>query len=389
MKLLDFMRAKYAILPEPQKKPAIICVVFFSLLVVYLVVHFIFTILFNHNNSPIQPMMIRKGSDIIIPADSPLRDQMKIEAVKILSIPHVLSFPGVVESDPSTSVAIFPPVTGRLMKIFVSLGDFIDENQVLALISSPDLAQAYTDNDKAISALNLTSAVLTRAQEVRRVGGNSVQSVQSSENDYRQAVLEAARTSQRLKILGESKDSLLTIRSPIAGRLMSINYGVGSYLTDPTKSLMSISNNNSVWVTANVPENFVKYLKKSQSADIILEAYPNEVRQGKISFISPMIEPDTHMNKTRILLDNKNGKLQPNMYATVKISIEQPPLIMIPTSSVLMNNDTTSVYVESSPWVCQRREVQLGNEDGDQVRVLSGLKAGEHVVSCGGVFIND
>ena len=77
------------------------------------------------------------------------------------------------------------------------------------------------------------------------------------------------------------------------------------------------------------------------------------------------------------------------MFATVKIAVLQPQLIMIPISSILMNNNTTSVYVETSPWVFKRREVQLGSEDGSTIRVLSGLHAGERIVSSGGIFIND
>ena len=75
--------------------------------------------------------------------------------------------------------------------------------------------------------------------------------------------------------------------------------------------------------------------------------------------------------------------------ANVQISIKEAPQILIPLSSVLMNNESSVVYVESSPWVCERREIELGDEDGQFVRVLSGLKPGERIVTCGGMFLND
>ena len=77
------------------------------------------------------------------------------------------------------------------------------------------------------------------------------------------------------------------------------------------------------------------------------------------------------------------------MYATVHVSIPQSHWVMIPISAVLMNDDTTSVYVETSPWTFQQRNVQLGAEDGNNVRILSGLKVGERIAVRGGIFIND
>ena len=77
------------------------------------------------------------------------------------------------------------------------------------------------------------------------------------------------------------------------------------------------------------------------------------------------------------------------MFATVNLFLPQPSEIIIPVTAVLMNNDTTSVYIETAPWIFERREVKLGLEDGDNIRVLSGLKLGERVVTAGGIFVND
>ena len=77
------------------------------------------------------------------------------------------------------------------------------------------------------------------------------------------------------------------------------------------------------------------------------------------------------------------------MYATVKISLIEPDQVIIPISSILMNNDTTSVFVETTPWTFVRRDIELGLEDDKSVRVVSGLTAGERVVTSGGVLMND
>ena len=144
-----------------------------------------------------------------------------------------------------------------------------------------------------------------------------------------------------------------------------------------------------VWISVNVPQNLIGAVAEKQSAKIIVPTYPERTLEGKISFVNAYLEADTRRNKTRIAFKNPDGILQPNMYVNVKISVPQPERVMIPISAILMNDDTTSVYVETAPWVFERRQVQLGLEDGLEIRVLSGLKAQERVATAGGIFIND
>lgn len=350
------------------------------------------TLIVDKNKTPIEPMVLRQGNKIIIPLHSPLRLQMKLKQVRLSNEPHIVSFPGAIEADPARTVNVLPPLTGRIFSLNVKLGEVVKHNQLLAVINSPDLAQAYADNDKAKSVLKLTTDALRRAQRVNRAGGNAlkdVQSAQSAQSAYSQAFAEANRTQARLKILGNNTFSRLVIKAPISGRITALNYGRGSYINDLTVALLSISNIKMVWVTANVPENLVGVVAKNQHVNIYLPAYPKQVFQGQIAFVNSFLEPDTRCNKTRIALSNVNERLQPNMFATVELTVPQPDLVMIPLSAILMNDDTTSVYVETSPWIFERREVQLGPEDGRDVRILSGLKAGERIAASGGIFIND
>ncbi len=389
MKLKSAIRAKYSVLPERHKPIAIMLTILICLLLIILLLKGCQAIASIKKKSPADPMMIHVGNEIKIPEHSSLRTQMSIKTVTVSTLPHIVSVPGMVEADPTRTVNILPPLTGRIMSLNVNLGDRVKKNQVLAVISSPDLGQASSDNDKAIGVLKMTTEALKRAKDVNLAGGNSIKVVQQAQNDYIQALAEATRTQAKLKTLGHNTFSLLTITAPIEGRVTSLNYGVGSYISDATATLMSIANIDTIWITANVPENLAGIVAKDQAVDVRLPAYPEEVLHGKVSFVNALLDPDTHRNKTRIVFPNPNEKLQPNMFATVNITIPQPNQVMIPLSAILMNNDTTSVYVETSPWCFQARDVQLGAEDGDKVRVLSGLTAGERIVESGGIFIND
>lgn len=336
-----------------------------------------------------KPLFIHRANQIIVPAGSSLRQKMIMHKVKPFRFPHTFSIPGVVEANPIQTVNIFSPVTGRLLRLTVNVGDTVEQGQVLAVIRSPDLATAYADHTKALSQVKYGALAVNRAKAVHKVGANSVKDIELAENSFSQAMAELKRTEAILQALGKHNDRQLIIKAPFKGRVTALNYGRGGYVTDLTAPLLTMSNHDSVWVTANVPENVIGRILPGQSTEIHLSAYPNQLWYGRVNFINPVLDPDTRRNKTRIVIDNPDLRLQPNMFAMVKIAFPEPTLITIPTSALFMNDDVTSVYVEIAPWIFQRRPVVIGAEDNGYVRILSGLKSGERICVQGGIFVND
>ena len=387
--LIAMARARYTSLPDRQKPIALLFVGLFSILMLTLLLKGCVALAHHRNHRSYPPLMTREGNHIKIPEHSALRTQIKTQVIQTSALPHVIAVPGLVEAKPSRIVNILPPLTGRLIELKTMQGQAVKKNQELAVISSPDLAQAYSDYDAAKSVFKLTTEALNRAKKVNRAGGNSIKDIEVAQNNNTQALAELKRAEAKLKTLGNNNFSLLRITAPISGRVVTLNYGRGSYITDTSIPLLTISNIKSVWVTANVPEHFAGVVKEHQHVRVYLPAYPNETLDGHIDFVNSYLEADTRRNKTRIVFSNPLGKLQPNMFATVYVDVVQDNQIIIPISSILMNDDKTSVYVEVSPWVFECREIQLGNEDNDQVRVVSGLAVGERIATTGGIFIND
>jgi len=340
-----------------------------------------------------EPMLVRSGEKILVPEKSPFRSRLKVASVSLAEVPHILNFPAVVEANPSKTVNVLPPLTGRLSELKVKLGDVVKQGQLLAVLSSGDLAQAYSDFDKAKDALELTRQALNRGKNVNAAGANAVKDMEQLQSNYAQAVAEARRTETRLSSLGVDKSGeksrSLNITSPVSGTITAINNAAGAYINDATAAIMTISNLDSVWVTANVPELQLRSISKGQTTDIHLAAYPDKIIKGKIDIVSSILEPDTRRNKTRIEANNKDGLLKPNMFATVSVSIPQVKQLRVPTSALLMNNDTVTVFVEIAPWTFVRKTVILGNEEADSVAISSGLAQGDKVVISGGVLLND
>ena len=344
------------------------------------------------SNTP-EPLLVRSGEKLIVPEKSPFRMRLKVAPVTMADVPHVVNFPAVVEANPSKTVNVLSPLTGRLSEIKVKLGDLVKQGQIVAVISSGDLAQAFSDLDKAKDALELARLALARGKGVNAAGANSVKDIEQLQSNYSQASAEAKRAETRLSSLGVDKvgekSRTLNIMAPVSGTITAINNAPGAYINDATAAIMTISNLDSVWVTANVPESQLQSIAKGQTVDIRLAAYPGKIMKGKVDIISSILEPDTRRNKTRIEANNKDGLLKPNMFATVSVSVPQAKLIRIPTSALLMNNDSITVFVEVAPWTFVRKTVTLGNEETDSAAILSGLNQGDKVVVSGGVLLND
>ena len=113
---------------------------------------------------------------------------------------------------------------------------------------------------------------------------------------------------------------------------------------------MTIANLDSVWVTANVPEIDIANIAKGQSVNVSFAAYPGQVFHGTVAFVSDVVEPDTRRNKVRIAFSNPGGKFKPNMFAKVSFNIPQKSAVFVPNSALLMDNDSTVVFVETAPW---------------------------------------
>lgn len=344
--------------------------------------------------APAPAAVVRQGTQLRVPADSPLRSRIATADVSMQAEPHQLTLPAVVEADPALTTNVLPPLAGRIVELKARLGDAVHRGQLLAVISSPDLAMAYADAEKAQDALALARRELERSRGLLAAGSGTAKDVEAQRSAVRQAEAEDQRTRARLSALTgtnqvDARTRLLRITAPVDGVVSSLNVGTGAFANDTTAALMTISDLNRVWVSAQVPENQIAAIAPGQPVTVTLTAYPRQPLQGTVAFIAPVLDPDSRRVKVRIGFANPDGHLKPNMFGTAVFSIPQPAGVTVPTSALLMNNDDVTVFVETAPWTFERRAVTLGDEDGGRVRILSGLAAGDRVVVSGGVLLND
>jgi len=340
------------------------------------------------------PALIRKGDRIYVPETSLLRQRLTVMAAPVEPQSATITAPGIIESDPVRTVAVLPPGAGRVRDVKVSLGDRVQRGQTLAVIDSPDLAQAYADYDKAASAARLGAANLKRMQDQFKIGAAAQRELDQSRSDSEQASAEYQRTRAHLRAMGGAEDArgaarLLTVRAPVAGSVTTLTVARGATINDDTQPLMTVADLSVVWVTAFVAERDVPHVARGDDAEVTVDAYPARTLHGKVRFVPDVIEPDSRRNKTRIEFANRDYALKPNMFATVTLRGPARQSVVLPSSALVMNNDRTSVFVATAPWTFERRTVELLLEESAKVAITSGVTPGEQVVVRGAVLLND
>jgi cobalt-zinc-cadmium efflux system membrane fusion protein len=344
------------------------------------------------------PNLVKKGERIEVPDGSPLRDKLTIDAIGQKEIRRNLVLPAVVEADPARLVKVLPPLAGRVTQLKVQLGEEVVRGQPLAVLDSPDLATAYADYDRAKVLLVLAQRNRDRLRDLAKSGGAALREQQQAETDYVTAEVENQRAEARLRQIGVDPNTTsdtvntsrtVTISAPVSGSVIDLAVAPGALWNDSTAALMTVADLSTVWVTANVPEKDTSLVAKGQSVDTIFAAYPGEIFNGQVLFVSNVLDPETRRTKVRINIDNGAMRFKPGMFANVTFFAPSQTMPIVPTTALVLKDDANQVFVEVAPWTFEAVPVEIGYQQGDEAVVQSGLKVGDRVVVKGGVLLND
>jgi membrane fusion protein, heavy metal efflux system len=351
------------------------------------------------------PQPIRDEHGITIPDGSPLQSKLTVAAVGEKEIKRNLVLPAVVEADPARLVKVLPPLAGRVTQLKVQLGEEVVRGQPLAVLDSPDLATAYADYDRAKVLLVLALKNRDRLRDLAKSGGAALREQQQAETDYVTAEVENQRAGARLRQIGVDPDSAdksrtVTITAPVSGSVIDLAVAPGALWNDATAALMTVADLSTVWVTANVPEKDTSLVTKGQQVDTVFAAYPGEVFNGQVLFVSNVLDPDTRRTKVRIEIQNTAIRFKPGMFANVTFFAPSRMMPVVPTSALVLKDDVNQVFVEvprdaggtatvPGGFTFKAVPVDVSFEQGDVAVIQSGLKVGDRVVVKGGVLLND
>ncbi|WP_394847156.1 efflux RND transporter periplasmic adaptor subunit [Pendulispora brunnea] len=336
------------------------------------------------------PTVEHHNGKVFVPEGSPLRQRIEVKPAEMKSIERHIVAPSTVEAEPTRLAKIAPPLAGRIVKLFVHFGDSVKAGAPLFTIDSPDLVAAQSDYLKAKSAFAQAERDVARQKDLVDHGIGAQKELEQAQTDRETAKSELERTTTRLHLLGVGPGNVggpMTVRSPIAGRVIDLSTAPGQFQNDPASILMIVADLSNVWVTANIQEKDIRRVHQGDDAVATFTAYPGESFPGKVAFVGDLLDAETRTIKVRIGFDNPDSRLKPAMFATVSFHGKAVPELVVPVASVVIASDKSHVFFETGPWEFERRPVTVGDQVGDQFIVVKGIEAGQRIVTANAVLL--
>jgi cobalt-zinc-cadmium efflux system membrane fusion protein len=314
------------------------------------------------------------------PEQFPLATAVEYKAAPALNVT------GVVQPDIARAVPVISLAAGRVVEIKARLGDVVIKGQLLLRVQSNDVSGAYQTYRKALNDELLARLQLERQKILYDKGAVAKSVLEQAEDVAKNAQADLDAATEQLRILGVDKDhpsGIVDIHAPISGVItdQQVTNAAGvSGLGSPNP--FTISDLSYVWIVCDVYENDLDAVRVGEFADIHLSPYPDKVIKGRIDNILPVLDPTIHTAKVRLEVANP-GLMRVGMFVTATFYGKQPEMrAAIPATAILHLHDRDWVYAPLGAGHFKRLEVATGKMlPGNQQEVLSGIKAGDQVVS--------
>ncbi len=346
------------------------------------------------------PAATNGKADLTISPEMVGRIRLKLEEARTQEIANQLRTTGTVQPNAYKETRVTPLVGGRITAVKVQLGDTVKKGQPLVVIFSQELAEAQMKYLTIIADLKYHTAQWERAQKLAGLGAISRQEFEEAESHFNAHHAEHAAAQQRLLLLGLAQAQIdqitdasavrseLTVPAPASGVITARSVNPGQVVT-MADALFSVTDLSSVWVIGNVYEKDFGAMCVGGRVTITAPPYPGRIFKGTISYIDPRVDPQSRTAQARIEVANPGQMLRLGMF--VDVSLNAPgtqSAVVIPRSALQTVGSNQVVFVAmAEPGKFQMRRVQTAEEPGENLRVISGVKPGERVVTEGSFFL--
>jgi len=300
--------------------------------------------------------------------------------------PSKLVVNGSVYPDVARTVPVVTLASGRVVDIRARLGDTVKKGQLLLRIRSDDVSGGYDAYRKAVADELLARKALDRAKLLFEHGAIAEQDLEAAQDNEDDAKTTLDTATEHLKLLGndpEHPNGIVDILSPIGGEITDQEVVNGSTIQSYSANPFTISDLSSVWIVCDVYENDISTLNVGQTADVHLNAFPDQVLKGRISNVGALLDPTIRTAKVRIEVPNPGLKMRVGMFATATFyGLKKQTYVSVPATSIIHLHDRDWVYTPAPNNVFQRLEVTGGDQLPNKMQqVLTGLQPGQKVVT--------
>lgn len=349
------------------------------------------------NEAPVSPPGPAKTQGLVrLPEEAAAKAGIVVEPVRRGDFRTFRDFPGTVAPNEHALAEITTLVRGRVVDVYVDLGQQVKAGDLLAMLYSGELGMAQSAYLKADAKLSVAEKSYARAKMLLAEKVIGLAEAQRREGEMLVIRAEKREARDRLELFGMTDEqirqldrdhtikSYVPISAPFDGRIIARNLTKGE-VVETTSKLFTVADLSVVWVLGNIPEKDIPYIqhdgKQAQQVDVKVNAYPHHVFAAKVTYVGDVLDIATRTMNLRLELPNPNRELKPEMFATIRVHGEpEPGVLMIPEAAVQRERDRRFVFVKQDPQTFVARDVTLGETNGEAVKVLEGLREGEPVV---------
>ncbi len=304
---------------------------------------------------------------------------------------------GQVDYEQSLRAHVSPRIPGRVINVQANLGDEVSRGNTLVTIDSVELGEAKAQYLAARSRESVTRETYEREQKLYEDRITSQREVLDAKAEFleAEAIRQSARETLRLFGLsggqidgleaGDLRASSLPVRAPISGRIVERHVTIGE-LVSPSDNLFTIADLSNVWIWIDVFERDLAKVHEGDEVEVRVDAYPDRVFAGEVSYLSPDVATETRTVRARIDAANPARLLRPGMFASVRLSdphTDGTESLVVPSAAVVRAEGREIAFVPLGNGRFDARPVEVGRREGEWVEILSGLEAGMEVVSEG------
>ena len=356
--------------------------------------------------------------EVVLTAAAITANGVVVEAVAARELSARFTLPGRLAFDTEKTAHIGTPVAGRVAKILVQPGDAVKKGDALLVIESVAAGEAQSNYlqkrmsvKTAEGALALAAAAAARGGKLKESGAlaNAEIAKRDTEQAAAENALQAAQAEQQaaentLRLLGFDAAALkalaqtgeistaYTVRAPVDGVVVEREVTPGEVVGPEREALARLADTKALWVLADAPENRLAEVAVGAAAEVMVDALGGKLFAGRVTYVAPALNEATRTALVRVVLDDAESArvLRAGMFARVAVSVPVPggAVLAVPEGAVLTVEGGPAVFVAvaGEPGAFQKRAIVPGAAAAGWIPVVSGLKAGEKVVT-GGTFI--
>jgi cobalt-zinc-cadmium efflux system membrane fusion protein len=277
--------------------------------------------------------------------------------------------------------------------ISVRPGDSVGRGGLLGTVQSPELGAAIAAYRSSRARDDAADARLERLQRLESQGVSSRSQVLEAEAAHSEAEGDLEAAEERLRILGvdpsvgdphggEHYVSHVPLRSPIGGKVLRVDAAVGRNVA-PGETLFHVGDLSQVWLLVDVYERDLGQVREGQPVSFTVAAWPETTFQGAVEHVGDWVDPDGRTIEVRVGVDNSDGRLKPNMFATATLAVGAPEAasgVVLPAAAVTELDGRTVTFIQTDVGRFEARPVDVAERSATEVLVAAGVEPGATVV---------